>query len=578
MVYIVLARKWRPKTFEEVVGQEHITKTLAGAIKQNRVSHAYLFTGPRGIGKTTTARLLAKALNCEKGPTSVPCNKCTHCKEIAIGSSLDVLEIDGASNRGIDEVRDLREKVKFAPASSRYKVYIIDEVHMLTTEAFNALLKTLEEPPPHVIFVLATTAPFKLPLTILSRCQRFDFRRIKSKEIVKKLAEIAKDEGLEIGEDILFQIARASEGSMRDGISVLDQLISLGGKKVTQEDLQAILGIVPQETFFELTKALVENNTKGALNIISYIIDQGYDIRHFATDLLEHFRNLLMLKINEEVVDLPKDLRERLKEFKERFDQDRLLRMVEIVSQAREEMKRSDRVRLILEMAVVKLAKSESTVSVDEILRKIESIEERLGIMPAQEELPIEEVPEEETPAAKIPARHRYAQALAGGKDGASYPPTPTALDGRIRQAGLELGGIKDVWGEVVKEIRKNSAVTGAFLMEGEPIALRDNLLTIGFNEDFKFHKEQIEEKENRELIQKALNKVFGKDFTIECRLTNSPRERPERVAQKGMVMSKGEFIEEEPVVKEALDIFGGEILEIKPAMGKVIPPEEKKK
>jgi DNA polymerase-3 subunit gamma/tau len=560
MVYIVLARKWRPRTFEEVVGQEHITKTLAGAIKQNRVSHAYLFTGPRGIGKTTTARLLAKALNCEKGPTPVPCNKCINCKEIAIGSSLDVLEIDGASNRGIDEVRDLREKVKFAPASSKYKIYIIDEVHMLTTEAFNALLKTLEEPPPHVIFILATTAPFKLPLTILSRCQRFDFRRIKSKDIAKKLAEIAKDEGLEISEDILFQIARASEGSMRDGISVLDQLISLGGKKVTQENLQAILGIVPQETFFELTKAIGENNTKEALNIINQIIDQGYDLRHFATDLLEHFRNLLMLKINEEVVDLPKDLRERLKEFRERFDQDRLLRMVEIVSQAREEMKRSEKVRLILEMAVVKLTRLKPTLSVDEILGKIGSIEERLGITPAQEELPIEEVPKEEVPAEKVLARRSLGE---GGKDEASY---------------LELGGIKDAWGEVVKEIKKDSALTGAFLMEGEPIALKDNLLTIDFNEDFKFHKEQIEEKENRKLIQKALNKVFGKDFTIECRLTNTPREKPEAVAQKGMAMSEEEFIEEEPVVKEALDIFGGEILEIKPATGKVIPPEENKK
>ncbi len=560
MVYIVLARKWRPKTFEEVVGQEHITRTLAGAIKQNRVSHAYLFTGPRGIGKTTTARLLAKALNCEKGPTPIPCNKCTNCKEIAIGSSLDVLEIDGASNRGIDEVRDLREKVKFAPASSKYKVYIIDEVHMLTTEAFNALLKTLEEPPSHVIFILATTAPFKLPLTILSRCQRFDFKRIKSKDIAKKLAEIAKDEGLEISEDILFQIARASEGSMRDGISVLDQLISLGGKKVTQEDLQAILGIVPQETFFKLTKAIGGNNTKEALDLINQIIDQGYDLRHFATDLLEHFRNLLMLKINEEVVDLPKDLRERLKEFREKFDQDRLLRMIEIVSQAREEMKRSEKVRLILEMVIIKLTKLEPTISVDEILRKIGSIEERLGIMPAQEELPIEEASthlrrgfggqEEEAPAGKV-------------RDEASY---------------LELGGIKDAWGEVIKEIKKDSAVTGAFLMEGEPIALKDNLLTIGFNEDFKFHKEQIEEKENKELIQKALNRIFGKDFTIECRLTNTPRERPEAVAQKGMVMSKEEFIEEEPVVKEALDIFGGEILEIKPPTGKIIPPEENKK
>ncbi|KKK47658.1 hypothetical protein LCGC14_3152990, partial [marine sediment metagenome] len=259
---------------------------------------------------------MAKAVNCLTNGKGEPCGTCPMCQAITEGRALDVIEIDAASNRGVDEIRDLRERVNYAPNQARYKVYIIDEVHMLTKEASNALLKTLEEPPPHVIFILATTAPFKLPLTVLSRCQRFDFRRIKSKDIIEKLAEIAKDESLEVNEDILLQIAQASEGSMRDGISVLDQLISLGGKKVTQEDLQAILGIVPQETFFKLTKALVENNTKGALDLINQIIDQGYDIRHFATDLLEHFRNLLMLKINEEVVDLPKDLRERLKEFK----------------------------------------------------------------------------------------------------------------------------------------------------------------------------------------------------------------------------------------------------------------------
>jgi DNA polymerase-3 subunit gamma/tau len=557
MSYIVLARKWRPQTFEEVVGQEHIVKTLAGAIKQNRVSHAYLFTGPRGVGKTTTARLLAKALNCEKGPSSTPCNKCTNCKEITIGNSLDILEIDAASNRGIDEIRDLREKVKFAPASCKYKVYIIDEVHMLTPEAFNALLKTLEEPPSHILFILATTAPFKLPLTILSRCQRFDFRRIRNKDIVKKLAEVVKAEGHQVSEDILFQLARASEGSMRDAMSALDQLISLGGKKVTQEDLQTTLGIVPQAIFSKLTEAIAGGNSKEALHIVSGIIEEGSDLRQFAGDLLEHFRNLLMIRISEEIVDLSQDAKESLKELAANFDQVRLLRMIEVISRAQAAIKRSEKVRLIIEMAVVKLTTLKPTVSVDEILKKIASIEERLGMTSGPDESSGEPTPGKEKSNTN--------------KEIPKETTSPKKVKTKTSPPGLSK--IKEAWGAVIKEIKKHSNWAGAFLMEAEPVALHNRTLTIGFPQSFKFHKEQIESKENKRLVEKTLGKVVGGDFLIDCSLTDTLRRIPEEPASEARTMSTKEFIQEEPIVKETLSIFGGKIAEIKPPTGRVMPP-----
>ena len=269
MSYIVLARKWRPQNFDEVVGQPHITTTLKNAISLGRVAHAYLFTGPRGIGKTSTARILAKALNCTQGPTIHPCDRCDSCKEIMVSNSLDVLEIDGASNRGIDEIRNLRENVRFAPAKGRFKVYIIDEVHMLTQEAFNALLKTLEEPPHHVKFIFATTRPHKIPPTILSRCQRFDFKRIPVNDLLAKLKNIAEVEKLKVSKEALFYIARVSEGSMRDAESILDQLASFCDSTIEVNDVVSVLGKVDQDVLFELAQALIDKDAGKGLGLIN---------------------------------------------------------------------------------------------------------------------------------------------------------------------------------------------------------------------------------------------------------------------------------------------------------------------
>ncbi len=281
MSYLPFARKWRPQDFDEVIGQEHITTTLKNAIALKRVHHAYLFTGPRGIGKTSTARILSKALNCDKGPLAKPCNKCASCQEITNGSSMDVIEIDGASNRGIDEIRNLREAVKFAPSKGPYKIYIIDEVHMLTVEAFNALLKTLEEPPRHVKFIFATTEPHKLPATILSRCQRFDFRRIPIKDIVAKLQEIAREEKLDVEKDVFLYIAKASDGSMRDAESVLDQISSFFKGKIQLKGVIDTLGMIEQETLFQCADLIISRDTKSTIHLIDQILNSGKDTRQF---------------------------------------------------------------------------------------------------------------------------------------------------------------------------------------------------------------------------------------------------------------------------------------------------------
>ena len=344
MSYIVLARKWRPQTFDQVIGQEHVTTTLKNSIEAGRIAHAYLFSGPRGVGKTSTARILSKALNCEKGPTSKPCLKCISCKEITAGSSLDILEIDGASNRGIDEIRNLRANIGFAPATGKYKVYIIDEVHMLTTEAFNALLKTLEEPPAHVKFIFATTQPHKVPATILSRCQRFDFRRITVTELVEKLQTIVADEKIKASSEALLYIARAADGSMRDAETILDQLISFCEGKIEAGDVTNMLGMVSQDIFIELTRAVIDRDSAAGLKIVDNIINQGKDISQFLCGLIEHFRNIMVAKVSPasvDLIDLPADQIKILNELAQKLSFEEIFFIFSILSQAEYNIKRS---------------------------------------------------------------------------------------------------------------------------------------------------------------------------------------------------------------------------------------------
>ena len=384
MSYEVFARKWRPQVFEEVIGQEHITQTLVNAIKKDRLAHAYLFSGARGVGKTSVARILAKAMNCNEGQLGVPCNRCHSCVEITNGSSVDVQEIDGASNRGIDEIRELRENIKYMPASNQFRIYIIDEVHMLTLPAFNALLKTLEEPPAHVKFVFATTEPHKVPVTILSRCQRFDFKRIPLGEILKQLEKIAAEEGIEISRVALSLIAREAEGSMRDAESLLDQVVSFTGSKVDDKHISDILGIIDRELLFEASQAILEGSAEKCMEIVDRIYTYGYDIKEFYRVLMDQFRNLLISLVapQNDLLDLTDRDREEIDRQARMGGLEKLQQALNLLIVREQDLKLTSHPRLVLEAIMIKLCRLGDILSFDELLKKIQSLEKKLPASP----------------------------------------------------------------------------------------------------------------------------------------------------------------------------------------------------
>lgn len=478
MSYIVFALKWRPKNFDEIVGQEHITTTLRNAILKNRLAHAYLFAGPRGVGKTSTARIFAKSLNCKNGITAEPCQTCASCVEISQARSFDVIEIDGASNRGIDEVRVLRENVKFAPTNGRFKIYIIDEVHMLTTEAFNALLKTLEEPPEFVKFIFATTQPHKIPATILSRCQRFDFKRIPLLKIIQQLDKIVLQEKIDIDKDVLLSIARASDGSLRDAEALLDQLISFSKGKVSVSDVISVLGIVQQEVLFDITERVILKDSKGTLEILNKIVDGGKDLGLFLSNLIEHLRNLMVAKVTKgdfSLIDLPQDICERLSLQARAFSLEEIFSFFNILVNTQEIAKRIDSLRIPLEISLIKLAHS-----------KIKSAEANLPV-PGDNK---KDKPEEKTVSNNIT------------EEEADCPTTDTA-------AGLSLEDIKRQWQDLLNSLSKVKMSVATYLREGEPIKLEANALAVSFPKNYSLHKEALERKENKLIIEKAASELF---------------------------------------------------------------------
>jgi DNA polymerase III subunit gamma/tau len=391
MTYQVLARKWRPQNFEEVVGQEPVTVTLQNALAQGRVAHAFLFSGSRGVGKTSVARILAKALNCEHGPTPHPCNDCQACREITSGASLDVLEIDGASNRGIDEVRDLREKIKYAPAQGHYKVYIIDEVHMLTKEAFNALLKTLEEPPAHAVFILATTEPHKVPVTILSRCQRYDFRRIPAALIQEHLEKLVGQEGWQIDAEGLALIAREAEGSLRDAQGLLDQVVTFGGQAVAAPEIARILGVTERGALLAALKALVERQGPALLTLIDDLYNQGHDLKRFYLDLLGYARHLMLAGLHPEArqLALVADSEwEELSRLARQVPAVHLHNLLSVLLVGEEELRRAPQPRLALEVLLLKLVHLEPLIPLEDWLKRLADLEARLSREGAAAESP----------------------------------------------------------------------------------------------------------------------------------------------------------------------------------------------
>jgi len=463
VAYQALYRELRPQRFSELVGQEHVSRTLRGALIRGWVSHAYLFSGPRGTGKTSAARILAKSVNCAAGEDGEPCNTCPSCQAITEGRSLDVVEIDAASNRGIDEIRDLREKVRFSPVLGRYRIYIIDEVHMLTNEAFNALLKTLEEPPPHIIFVLATTEVHKVPPTILSRCQRFDFRRIAPPLMFSHLKETAHKLGITAEDDALWMIVRAAEGSLRDAQSLFDQCVLIGGGSLTREGTLLVLGSLPEELLAEAAAALRGGEAFRILGLVERVVNEGKDLRRFLRELIAYCRDLLVVRMGggQEaplLVTAGATARELLRAA-EGWKTEELIFVIRQLTAMENELRWAEQPRWLLEAMFFEL---------QERLRESASASSRFSLPPA---------PGEEKSISEIAAS----------------------------------------WPRVLEVLRRRSVRTQALVLEAEPVSLESNVLTLAFKKGRSFHRQQVEEPEERALVEEALRQVTGKNISIRC-------------------------------------------------------------
>lgn len=560
MSYVVFARKYRPQAFDEVIGQSHVTTTLKNAISQGRVAHAYIFAGPRGVGKTTTARLLAKALNCEKGPTVNPCNSCDSCKEISAGSGLDILEIDGASNRGIDEIRNLRDNVKFAPSKGKYKVYIIDEVHMLTPEAFNALLKTLEEPPAHVKFIFATTQAYKVPPTILSRCQRFDFRRMAASDILANLKRIAKSEKLDVTDEALILIARYSDGAMRDAQVLLDQLISFTKSKIGAEDVTRMLGLVSDDILFELAGHIKDKDAPAALKMIDTFFNDGKDVFQVVLGLITHFRNIAVTKISKDagsILDCTKDKLERYKAAAERFTIEEILYAIYTFSNTIDFIRKSGLSRVPLEAAVIKLSRTGSIASLENILDKVDGLvnASRIPGLPCgskpgmQKKLMSEDAGEVKTQPVNPPSKAESRPPEAGS----SAPKVESSTD---------LDEMLSAWSGVINHIMPKKISIAHYLQEGYPVAIEGKTVVIGFPKELRFHKEVLEETENRKMIEEAVRAKLNLEIKVEFRLEEpaAKNDSKETSSTDDDLLDNSVQSDSDPIVNTALEMFGGEI------------------
>lgn len=541
MSYLVLARKWRPRNFEEVVGQSHVAATLENALKTGRLSHAFLFSGVRGVGKTSVARILAKAINCQDGPTPSPCNNCENCTRITNGSSVDVLEIDGASNRGINEIRELRENIHYSPAHSRNRIYIIDEVHMLTTEAFNALLKTLEEPPGHVTFIFATTEAHKVPVTILSRCQRYEFKRIGQSELKKYLLEITHKESVQIESMALSMIAREADGSMRDALSLLEHVLIFGGSEITAENVRDILGILDRTAVFQIFEAIVNRDVFTCIKRLSALYEHGVDLRRLLRQLAENIRNLLLAhhadNLNE-IIDVSGDEINDLKILSKKIEADTLHNLFNILVSSEWQMRKSPNPRLILEMTLARMASYEPVTGIIPLLDRLEKLEHRI-----------------------LAGNPSLMSSGSKGLIDTAMPediiqPVPPVIRGSSPLSGNDISAENFI--NFLKQKKDYSCLSRR--IDGNNILFKDNEVILDILPG-SLQYDWFHDRENKELMEKAVIEFSGRGIKLTYRDKNGQVKIRKQTDNYLNIRKKAES---HPMVQEAISIFDANIIDVK--------------
>jgi len=510
--YTALYREWRPKNFDDVVGQEHITTTLKNEIINDRIAHAYLFCGTRGTGKTSTAKVMAKALNCLELQNGEPCNKCEMCRKINEGLAIDVTELDAASNNGIDKIRDIIDDTKYPPQEAKYKIYIMDEVHMLSVGAVNAFLKTLEEPPKNVIFILATTDPQKLPITILSRCQRFDFKRISQKEISNRLKKIADSQNISYEEKSLDLISRVCDGAMRDALSILDQAIAMGDSQINYEDLVSILGLVTNEYLFDIADAVIDRSVEKAMIIIDKLVYSGKDMQLFIKDLIAHFRNLLMVKVTtnpEEVLDMSLENIYMVKEQGRKIRVEEIMRAIRILQDAELNSKASKQSRLYLELAIIKMCKIEYDTSNEIIVSRINQLEESLKSGKIQM-VQVEKTNEDS----------KYAHTNVGTKKNVAESGSNITTAEKVEinpNSSLTIDDVGRAWTEVLEKFKaKRAMIVYASIVTAKPYNFKNGIVTLEYDAMYAFNRDRLQKAEYREIVNSVFSEILKEKVIVD--------------------------------------------------------------